>query len=75
MPFEDIKGLTAYGLYQRAAKDGLLTGRNLSAADASRDGRNFVHPAVEYREGVLTRSQADLAVSLMAAVLGELGVI
>lgn len=72
--FDELKKLSAYALYERAKVEGLLQGKNLSAADASRDTRNFVHPAVEYREGELTREQADLAISLMRAILRELGV-
>jgi hypothetical protein len=75
IPFTELDRLTAYGLYERAKKEGLLPGRQSSAADASRDTRNFVHPAVEYREGSLTREQADLALSLMKAILGELRVL
>lgn len=75
IPFAELDRLTAYGLYERAKKEKLLPGRQSSAADASRDTRNFVHPAVEYREGSLTREQADLAISLMKAILSELGVL
>jgi hypothetical protein len=75
IPFEELKNLTAYPIYERAKNEGILAGRTLNAAHASRDGRNFVHPAVEYREGDLTPAQADLIVSLMRAVLGELRVI
>jgi hypothetical protein len=75
IPFTELKGLTAHGLYERAKKERLIGGRQSSAVDASRDTRNFVHPAVEYREGPLTREQADLALSLMKAILGELGVV
>lgn len=71
--FDELKKMSAHALYERAKAEGLLQGKHLSAADASRDGRNFVHPAVEYREGELTREQADLAISLMRAILRELG--
>jgi hypothetical protein len=75
IPFADLKGMAAFDLYERAKAEGLLGGRHASAAHATRDGRNFVHPGVEYREGALTREQADLVVSLMRAILGEMGVL
>jgi len=71
--FDELKGLAAHALYERAKHEELLAGRQLSAAHATRDTRNFVHPAVEYREGDLTAEQADLALSLMRAILAELG--
>jgi hypothetical protein len=73
IPFDEVKGMSAFALYERARKEGFLQGRQFAAADASRDTRNFVHPGVEYREGALTHHQAELGVALMKAVLSELG--
>lgn len=71
--FDEIMDLSAGKLYQRAIAEGLLKGRQQSAADASRDTRNFVHPAVELKEGRLSAAQAELSVNLMKVILGELG--
>lgn len=58
-------------LINEAAAAKVIGDRTQKAAHAVRDTRNFVHPAVELREGRLRKVDADAAIALMQMVLED----
>lgn len=60
-------------LTREAASSSLISATTAKAADATRDYRNYVHPAVELRQGAPLRSEdAAQAVVLMRQVIADL---
>lgn len=59
-------------LIDEAAAASIIGKRTQKAAHAVRDVRNFVHPAVELREGRLRKVDAETAIALMNMVLEDL---
>jgi hypothetical protein len=59
-------------LIDEAASAKILRERTQKAAHAVRDVRNFVHPAVELREGRLRKVDAGAAIALMQMVLEDI---
>jgi hypothetical protein len=68
----DVEGLRFVQLVEEAAGAKLIQKRTKAAANSVRDLRNFVHPAVELREGRLRLVDANLALALMNMVLEDL---
>ncbi|MDP9223392.1 MAG: hypothetical protein M3P18_05970 [Actinomycetota bacterium] len=58
-------------LVKTAASQGVLKQRAAKAADAVRSMRNFVHPAVELRDGELREEDARAALALLDLVLAD----
>lgn len=69
---KQLEGLKFVELIDEAATAGVIQKRTRHAADSLRDLRNFVHPAVELREGRLRKVDAEAAVALMNMVLEDL---
>ena len=70
---KQLEGLSFFDLINEAAAAGVVQKRTTQAAHSVRDLRNFVHPAVELREGRLRQVDARAAIALMDIVLEDLG--
>jgi len=68
---KQLDGMRFVDLINEAAAAKVIGDRTQKAAHAVRDTRNFVHPAVELREGRLRKVDADAAIALMQMVLED----
>lgn len=67
-----VDAMRLFELIDEAVTAGILTARAKAAAHHARDARNLVHPAVELKDGRLTKGDAEIVLALMSKVLEEL---
>jgi hypothetical protein len=68
---KQLESLTLFEMIHEAAVAKILLKRTEQSAHSVRDLRNFVHPAVELREGRLREVDAKAAIAVMDQVLED----